>query len=196
MQKEKVVLFFLLIISFSGCDLFNTRDPEKPDQPRSNYQLAVTPEILLENFKNSLTEIHLLNYLNCFSDSAFSVSEFQFIPSADAASNHPVLFEEWSKKSEEQYFNNLVSHISADIPITFTRNNEKSSPQGDNSIVYTASYFLNVPHNDEIQKNFEGDLQFSLVRDSRDVWTIAFWQDIKSSQNASWSELKGFYSPN
>ncbi len=196
MQKEKVVLLFLFLLFFSGCDLFNTRDPQKPDQPRSNYKLAVTPEILLENFTNSLAEKNVQNYLNCFSDSAFAGKEFQFIPSADANSKYPALFQDWSKKSEEQYFNNLISHISQDQPITFTKSNEQSSFSGDNGIVYSASYFLVVPHNDEISKNFEGELQFTLIRDSRAVWTIAQWQDIKSSQNSSWSELKGFYSPN
>ncbi len=196
MQKEKVILLILIVVYFTACDLFNTRDPQKPDQPRSNYKLAVTPEILLENFTNSLAEKNVQNYLNCFSDSAFSGKEFQFISSADANSKYPVLFQVWSKKSEEQYFNNLISHITPDQPITFTKSNEKSSFSGDNGIVYSASYFLVVPHNDEFPKNFEGELQFSLVRDSRAVWTIAQWQDIKSSQNSSWSDLKGFYSPN
>lgn len=196
MQKAKVILLFLTAVYFTGCDLFNTRDPQKPDQPRSNYKLAVTPEILLENFTNSLAEKNVQNYLNCFSDSAFSGKEFQFISSADANSKYPVLFQVWSKKSEEQYFNNLISHIAQDQPITFTKSNDKSSFSGDNGIVYSASYFLVVPHKDEFPKNFEGELQFSLVRDSRAVWTIAQWQDIKSSQNLSWSDLKGFYSPN
>lgn len=196
MQKEKVVILFFLLFIINGCDLFNTRDPEKPDQPRSNYQLAVTPEILLENFTNSLSEKNVQNYLNCFSDSAFTGKVFQFIPSADANSKYPALFQDWSKKSEEQYFNNLISHISQDQPITFTKSNEQSSFSGDNGIVYSASYFLVAPHNDEIPKNFQGELQFTLIRDSRGVWTIAQWQDIKSSGNSSWSELKGFYSPN
>ncbi|MFA6025976.1 MAG: hypothetical protein WC727_05995 [Ignavibacteriaceae bacterium] len=196
MQKEKVVSLFILMFFFNGCDLFNARTPERPEQPRSNYEVAVSPEILLQNFTNSLSEKNVQNYLNCFSDSSFSGKEFQFIPSAGSSSLYPVLLEGWSKKNEEQYFNNLISHIAKDLPITFTKNNENSSFSGDNSIVYTASYFLVVPHNDEISKNFEGELQFNLIRDSRQVWTIYLWRDIKSTQNASWSELKGFYSPN
>lgn len=196
MQKAKIVIGFFLIITFNGCDLFNTRTPDQPDQPRSNYEVAVSTEILLKNFTNALSEKNVQNYLNCFSDSSFSGKEYQFIPSAGSSSLYPVLLDSWSKKSEEQYFNNLISHIEPDLPITFTKNNENTSFSGDNSIVYTASYFLVVPHNDEIPKNFEGELQFYLIRDSRQVWTICSWRDIKSSQNASWSELKGFYSPN
>jgi len=196
MQKEKIIFLLLFIVFFEGCDLFNTRTPEQPDQPRANYEVAVSPEILLKNFTNALAEKNVQNYLNCFSDSAFSGKEYQFIPSAGSSSLYPVLLDGWSKKSEEQFFNNLLSHIEQDLPITFTKSNENSSFSGDNSIVYTASYFLVVPHNDEIPKNFEGELQFNLIRDSRQVWTIYLWRDIKSSQNASWSELKGFYSPN
>jgi len=196
MQKVKVILLFFLISSFSACDLFTTRDPEQPEQPRSNYKSAVTPEILMENFTNSLSEKNAQNYLNCFSDSSFSGKEYQFIPSAGSSSLYPVLLDGWTKKSEEQYFNNLISHIAPDEPIKFTKNNEKSSFQGDNSIVYTASYFVVVTPNDNAEKKYEGELQFNLIRDSRQVWTIYLWQDIKNSQSASWSELKGFYSPN
>ncbi|MFA4923632.1 MAG: hypothetical protein WC557_05515 [Ignavibacteriaceae bacterium] len=197
MQKEKVAFLLLLIISFCGCDLFNTRTPERPDQPRSNYEVAVSPEILLQNFTYSLAEKNVQNYLNCFSDSSFSGKDYQFLPSAGSGSQYPVLLEGWSKKNEEQFFNNLISHISLDLPITFTKSNANLTFSGDNSRVYTASYFLNVPHNDvSIPQNYEGELQFNMVRDSRQVWTIFLWQDIKSSQNASWSELKGFYSPN
>ena len=185
-----------MVVIFSGCDLFNTRDPEAPDQPRSNYKSAVTPEILLENFTNALSEKNVQNYLNCLTDSSFSEKEYQFIPSAGSSSIYPVLLDGWSKKSEEQFFNNLISHISPDQPITFTKNNENSSFSGDNKIVYTATYFLVFTPNDDVDKKFEGELQFNLIRDSRQVWTIYLWQDIKSSQNASWSELKGFYSPN
>jgi len=196
MQKEKVTLILFSVFYFYGCDLFNTRNPEQPEQPRSNYSAAVTPEILLQNFTNALAEKNVQNYLNCFSDSSFAGAQFQFVPSAGSSSLYPLLFDDWSKKSEEQYFNNLISHITQDFPITFTKNNENLSFSGDNSIVYTASYFLVVPHNDEFSKNFSGELQFNLIRDSREVWSIAVWRDIKSSQNASWSELKGFYSPN
>ncbi|MCK9425656.1 MAG: hypothetical protein M0Q21_06435 [Ignavibacteriaceae bacterium] len=196
MQKKKLVSLFFLIIFFNGCDLFNTRDPEQPVQPRSNYKSAVTPEILLENFTNSLSEKNVQNYLNCFSDSSFSGKEYQFIPSAGSSSKYPVLLNGWSKKSEEQFLNNLISHIGKDLPITFTKNNESSSFSGDNSIAYSASYFLVVPRIDGIPKNYEGDLQFYLIRDSREIWSIYLWRDIESSQHDSWSELKGFYSPN
>jgi len=196
MQKEKIVLIVFSIIFFSGCDLFTARAPENPEQPRANYQLAVTPEILVENFTNSLSEKNVQNYLNCFTDSSFSGKDYSFIPSAGSSSLYPVLLDSWSKKSEEQYFNNLISHIQADQPITFIQNNVRSSFSGDNSMVYTATYFLAVPHNDEIPKSFEGEIQLTLVRDARHVWTIYLWEDIKSSATASWSELKGFYSLN
>jgi hypothetical protein len=34
-------------------------------------------------------------------------------------------------------------------------------------------------------------LKFSMIRDSRLIWSIYLWQDIKSTQLPSWSELKG-----
>jgi len=43
-------------------------------------------------------------------------------------------------------------------------------------------------------KDYQGDLRFNMVRDSRSIWVIYYWQDTKSTALPSWSELKGkFY---
>ena len=47
---------------------------------------------------------------------------------------------------------------------------------------------LNIP------SDYQGDLIFELVKDSRSVWSIYSWRDIKKGDSPSWSELKGrFY---
>ncbi len=189
------IIFLLTILLFiGGCDIFNARDAEPPDQPRSNFQSAVTPELLIENLKNSLKDKNIENYLACFADTSFTDKKFQFSPSSGALSQFPFLSDNWGKKNEEQYFNNMKTKIDQNLPITLTLSNPVTTPQGD-SLFYTASYFLNVPHNDpSIPTSFEGELKFDMVRDSRSVWIIYYWQDIRSGNTASWSELKGrFY---
>ena len=69
--------------------------------------------------------------------------------------------------------------------------NENSSPQGD-SLIYLATYSLSVLFdNTGVPRVYQGELRFDMVRDSRGVWVIYFWQDTKNGDYPSWSELKG-----
>ena len=187
----KLLILILFSILFSGCDLFTTRTAQAPTQPRSDYQQAITPDILISNFINSLKDKSVVNYSACLSDSSFSQKVFYFSPSSAAISQYPSLSDNWGKKNEEQYFNNLKTKIPTDMPITLTLTNISESPQGD-SLIYTASYFLNVPTNDpNFPQNYQGDLRFNIIRDSRSIWSIYYWQDNKNTKLPSWSELKG-----
>ncbi len=186
--------FFYIIVSLiflSGCDLFSVRDAEVPNQPRSNYQLAVTPDILIENLQNSLKDKSVENYLASFANITFTTQKFSFSPSASAASQFPALSDNWGISNEEQYFNNLKTKVDVNSPITLNLSNISSSSFGD-SLVYSASYTLNVPSiTTDLPTNYQGELRFNMVRDSRAVWVIYFWQDTKNSSLPSWSDLKG-----
>lgn len=186
--------FFYIIVSLiflSGCDLFSVRDAEVPNQPRSNYQLAVTPDILIENLQNSLKDKSVENYLASFANITFTTRKFSFSPSASAASQFPALSDNWGISNEEQYFNNLKTKVDVNSPITLNLSNISSSSFGD-SLFYSASYTLNVPSiTTDLPTNYQGELRFNMVRDSRAVWVIYFWQDTKNSSLPSWSDLKG-----
>ncbi|HZW39628.1 MAG TPA: hypothetical protein VFF33_10030 [Ignavibacteriaceae bacterium] len=186
----KYLLGFILLF-ISGCDIFDTRDAETPEQGRANFQTAFNPEDVINNLINSLKDRNLENYLACFSDSSYTSKIFIF----DFAPGTAFVFETtWTKKQEEQYFNNLKNKIEENQQITLILNNASfSSPSGD-SIFYTASYVLNVPHIDNnIPKNYEGELKFNLIRDDRSIWSIYYWQDIKTDNKSSWSDLKGWF---
>ena len=185
MKYFTVILCSLLL---GGCDLFQTRDAQQPNQSRSNYQVAVTTDLLIQNMTNSLKDMNLQNYLSCFSDTSFSGKQFLFQPSLEAIPLFPS--SPWDKKNESLYFTNLIGKIPG-LQATLVFTNPSSSQVGD-SLIYSASYTLSVPFIDaSIPSLYEGDLKFSMVRDSRLVWSIYYWQDIKSTQFPSWSELKG-----
>ncbi len=187
----KLCLFILLVFTFGGCDLFTTRPAQKPNQPRADYQQAVTPQILISNLVNSLKDKNVENYVSCLSDYSFTQKTFVFSASSGALSQFPSLSEDWGVKNEEQYFTNMAAKVSQELPITLSLTSENYSPQGD-SLVYTASYSLNVPANDpNLPQNYQGDLRFNMIRDSREIWSIYYWQDSKNSSLPSWSELKG-----
>ncbi len=187
----RIFLFILTFSFISGCDIFSTREPEPPNKSRSNYETAVTPELLIQNLVNSLSDKNLENYLLSFSDPNFTNKVFTFSASSSAISQFPALANNWGVRNEEQYFNNLITKVQKDQPITLNLSNVSSSPQGD-SLFYTASYFINIPSiSADIKSNYQGELRFSMIRDSRAIWTIYFWQDTKNSNLPSWSELKG-----
>jgi len=187
----KFVLLICLLFSIGGCDLFRTRDPQTPDQPRSNNQQPVTPDLLILNLTQSMIEKNLQNYLDCFADPRFTNKNYNFIPSSSAASLYQQAFISWDKKSESQYFTNLTLKVPDNQQITIVFSNQVSSPQGD-SLIYTASYTMNIPFTDPAYpSSYQGDLKFYMVLDSRLFWVIYQWQDIKSSNNSSWSDLKG-----
>lgn len=189
----KYIFIILNLFLFNSCDIFNVREAETPNQPRSNYQQAVSPEILIENLINALSDKDAANYINCFSDTSFSNKKFVFSASSGASSLFPALSSDWGLQNEQQYFNNVSAKIPEQAKIILTFSNTTLSPQGD-SRIFTAGYLLNVPHTDNDPTVYQGDLIFSMGRDSRSVWTVYFWQDNKSTNLPTWSELKGrFY---
>ncbi|GAB4294941.1 MAG: hypothetical protein Kow0098_16860 [Ignavibacteriaceae bacterium] len=188
----KFIIFILIISSIAGCDLFETREAEQPDAPRDDFQPAVTTDLLIQNLVNSLRDKNVTNYLACFSDSSFSNRSFRFSASSEALSQFPELAQNWSLENEEQYFLNMANKIKDDLPITLSLSNVVSSTQGD-SVIYSAMYILNVPHSESFPVIYQGDLQFTMIRDSRTVYVISYWQDNKPDEGSSWSELKGHF---
>jgi hypothetical protein len=189
-MKNYLLIGFIFLLA--GCDLFDTRDAEKPDQGRTKFEQAFTPQLLISNLVNSLHDKSVENYLACFSDSSFSNKEFQFLATSSAISQFPVLSENWTKKEEEAYFNNMKTKTEENVPVTLSFTNQVENPLGD-SLQFTANYVLSFPNNSGFPENYQGDLIFYMIRDSRSVWVIYYWQDIKTSTNLQgWSELKGW----
>jgi len=191
-MKNKNILVLVSAAAFtllSSCDLFSTRNAEVPTQPKSNLPQAFERETLINNFILSHENRSLFDYVNCFSDSLFTGRKFTFIASSEAASQYPSL-NEWDLKSEENYFRNIISE-SQDIPLTLILSRSSFSQQGD-SVIYTASYSITVPFtNPGVPQNYQGDLILYIFQDKSLIWRIYFWQDFKSGDLPSWSEMKG-----
>ena len=74
----------ILIVLLCGCSLTETREPEDPQAPRSDFIAATTPEILFNNLIKSLEEKITENYLSSFVDTSFLKVQYNFIPSASS----------------------------------------------------------------------------------------------------------------
>lgn len=191
----KPFFFIVIILSLTGCDLFETRQAEEPERPRADFQPATTPDQLIQNLINSFKEKDVQSYISCLADSSFTEKKFQFIPSGGASSQFPSLADQWNVKSEEQYFNNVRSSVQGELPITLSITSTSPPSQQGDSLIFIGNYLLNIPFIDAaLPLMYQGDLKLSMVRDSRSLWVIYLWQDTKSTDAPSWSELKGrFY---
>lgn len=191
-MKKKFLIIFLSTIAIS-CDLFTTRDAEEPNQNRSNFVTPSSASLVIQNLKNSLSDKNVQNYLSCFVDTLFTDKEYSFSASSEALSLYQM--HDWGVQQENGYFNAVITKVPKDFPISLTLTDTVYSSLGGDSLIYSASYFLNVPFQsgDPYPLNYSGNLEFRMLRDERSIWAIYFWKDTKSQTLPSWSELKGSF---
>ncbi|MDP3582568.1 MAG: hypothetical protein Q8S39_11595, partial [Ignavibacteria bacterium] len=60
-MKYSPILILLVILT--SCDMFSTREPELPTTSSSTQVPATTPDILFSNFKSSIEEKIIDNYI-------------------------------------------------------------------------------------------------------------------------------------
>ncbi len=179
-------MFFL-----AGCDLLDTRTPEEPTEPRSNFITPIQPSTVFLNLKNSFKEKVVKNYMECLVDESFLPDGFTFVPSAGSIAQFAAL-SDWQKESERQYFNNLTSLTRQESQIVLELENEINITRAD-SAVFQYEYFITVPIIEGDAIVYSGNVIFTVKEDSRSLWVITKWEDIEKDDFPSWSEMKGTY---
>ncbi len=187
----KYIILILLIISFSSCDLFTTRTPEKPNTQGNGNMPASSPDILFNNLITSISSKVLENYLACLVDTSFLKQKFKFFPSSGSTSQYQV-FNDWNYDSERQYFKNLIAYSNPGQTVTLSLSNNSITQLGVNEAIYQYDYTLTFLANDQnISGTYQGSVQFKIFSDSRPQWVITEWYDYKKENLQSWSDLKG-----
>lgn len=192
---KKIIFLTIILLPLSACDLFTTRNAENPDQTRSNFQPPVEPAIVIENLKSSLSDKNVQNYIACFVDTIFADQTYNFSASSEAISLYQIFVQGWGLNEERRYFSSVTNRVPVDFPISLSLSNENYSSLSGDSLIYSATYSLNLPvsSSDPVPQNYAGNLQFNMLRDSRSEWVIYYWKDTKSESLPSWSELKGSF---
>lgn len=186
----KKIIFFLFFISLPSCDLLTTRNAEQPDTLGNSNIPATSKEILFSNFKASMEEKNLENYLSCFVDSSFLKKKFRYFAAPGLISQYPEL-NNWNIESERQYFQNLKTKVKTGQSISLTLTPGNYTQIGD-SAFYQIDYSISVlSENQTINGMYAGSGQFKIFRDSRSQWVIVEWADLLKDNSKSWSELKG-----
>ena len=187
----KKLAIILLMFSAVSCGIFDTRDAEPPDQQRSNYRPATSPEILIQNLIDSFADKDVVNYQNTFV-TGLSNRNFTFVPSSTALSRFQNLWPTWNIDSEVQYFNNMKTSVPDELPVLLSGlslSPESFSIFGD-SLKYNSEYFISVPQINSEPLIFQGNLELSMINVST-VWLVYYWKDNAIEDNPSWSDLKG-----
>ena len=189
---SKIIFCAILCISFISCDLVTTREAEQPDQGRSSYVIATTPDQLFTNLKNSFLEKVQKDYESSFVDSSFLSLPYIFTPSSEAIFKYSVLTE-WNLSNESTYFQNLVNAIGENDKIIISLQLLSNSISG-NSENRNYNYSISIPIIDEsISTIYEGNAFFKIDIDANSQWVITEWTDTRTGDNPSWSELKGMF---
>lgn len=186
-KKYFYIIFIFLTVS---CDMFTTRSPEEPNKPGANFIAATSPEILFQNFKSSIEEKIIENYIACFPDSSYLKKKFVFIPAAGSSAQYPIL-NNWTINEEKQYFLNLISKLPSGRNISLILENFQSNFFSDSALCNVDYSLIINSNNQVIGGTFVGTSQFKIFIDSRKQWSIVEWQDIRKENKLCWSDLKG-----
>jgi len=183
---------FSFFIILQACDIFESREPENPNETKSSYRVPVEPTDVIENLKNSFKDKNSNDYKKNFSTGSPLVDRnFYFVPSSNDLNIIPA---DWTVAQEFQYFNNLVIQVPQNIPLTLTLTDEQYDLQAD-SAIYAAKYLISVPVQNSVPINYEGNLRFIMTTDINAAWVIYYWEDIANQDIKSWSNLKSEYAP-
>jgi hypothetical protein len=187
-----ISFIFLILLFLQQCSLFSTRTPEDPDDfGQIPFIQPDRPEIILQNLSNSITGLSFQNYLSCF-----STNSFEFVPSFQASSNNPGIWENWSVQEEQTYFTNLATEASSFKGHGLVLSNTRYEIISDTKQQFIASYTLTVVHNRNSQgipNTSIGDIILDLEADTNGLWYITKWTDISKDAFFSWSELKAVF---
>jgi len=180
---------------FQGCDILNTRTPEKPSESGSSFVPPTSPSIVIDNLTNAIRERNTENYIKCFIDTTFSQYSFSFQATQSAQTASGPLFHDWNLASERAYFENLCSRVPPGGESTLILTDAKFESIQADSAIYTAAYTLIVQHTvQNIPQQAQGTLLFVLSLDRNNNWAIHRWIDNKTGNDFSWSDFKARFS--
>lgn len=192
-SQIKTILICLIISGFWVlCQSpFSIRDPELPKTVRSTWVPPYSPDLVLTNMKNAISEKNIENYTRCLIDSAYSRRNFIFEPSPEVFATHPAVFLYWNRTAEQSVMQQVNSLVPSDSILYVNFFDEGTDIISADSAVFNRSYHLEVHHTEgNIPVVFEGYSQFWIAPDERGEWSIYRWIDNTSNELPTWSSLK------
>ena len=184
------LLALSLTLMVAACSVFETREPEEPESGAGTWLQPDTPDRVIRNIQNSISEMNSRNYLRSLAP------DFAFQPAVSALAREPSLWSSWATPEEETYFGRLAasSNFLSGHSLQLLDMNE--SVVDDERYVMDANYILTVQHNrsaEDVPTEFQGRLIWALRRSSEGLWYLQTWTDQEAQTQPSWSELKSTF---
>ncbi len=170
----------------SSCDLFNTRDPELPNSGRGSWELPRVPVDVLDNLSAAMLEQNAANYLL-----SFEQEMFEYIADAEALQQNPSLAG-WNYQSESSHIDRLFSEgtLPSDSTVAVVFLNSDQTTLGDSAEI-VADYSLQAQIALEGAPGpMAGTAFFYLRIGEAGYWEIYRWQDQRTEEKSTWSDLK------
>jgi hypothetical protein len=182
----------LALALLSGCDLFDTREPEQPDGGAGTWLQPDTPDRVVRNIQNAVAEMNVQNYLRSLGPG------FVFEPAVSARAREPSLWSGWAISEEETYFGRLAASSNFLSGHSLQLLDITENVVSDERFVLDANYILTVQHSrsadpENVPTDFQGHLVWAIQRSSEGLWYLQSWTDQESANQASWSELKSTF---
>lgn len=187
MKKNNLII--LLLIIFIGCDIFNVRPSEKPDQNSNNTLKAYSSDDLLKNFELAYNTRSIQLYNSCFDNEL----GFNYKPLNQSLISYPNL-ENWNVSKELNYFSNLVNDKSDEkIENIFLNLKNEYSERDISTAKVKIEYFLKLVKFNKDTIIAKGLIYLNLYRTNSENWIIKNWEEINKTTDISWGDIKGKY---
>ena len=192
MKKAALILITIYFVAaLHSCGL---REAETPVTSRTTFIPPTSPDLVMINLQYSIIEKDINNYMQCFVDTNYNPRRYTYVPDVTSQIQYPI-FQFWKIANEKSYFTSLMSLTDPTSTSNLFFSNSTLNSFADTAF-FDADYLLRVDHQKtNVAKNLKGKVRLILSADSRNLWSIHRWIDIKSDNaDTTWSVLRANFS--
>ena len=184
-----LVICMLLLMLFTSCSLFETREPEDPGTTTVPVFIQPDrPQDVIQNLQNTVRALNLDNYRRCLTES------FEYEPSSVAQSSNPDLWLGWGFADEEVYFNNMRAEAEGLSGHDLQLDNRRFVQISQDMEQFDADYRITVQHNRQgLPVSAEGRMRLIITRDESGIWAIEAWSDAAEGSDFTWSDFRAAF---
>lgn len=174
-----------LVLAVSGCGMFSAREPEAPIADAGSFDQPDTPEQVVENIQDAISELNTLNYRRSLGE------DLVYQPTASAEARDAI-WSTWSRAQEEQYFSTLAAAAAQGGGHRLELNDRSFTLLSPERYQLDATYVLTVNHQrPDAPTRVQGRLIWLIAQRSADgLWELAEWTDQELAATGTWSDLK------
>lgn len=185
------------VVVLVGCIVTacSTRSPEDPTSARGTFAPPTSPGIVVDNFRNAVSEKNTENFMLCLADGTSRSSyDYRFEPSAEVRARFASLFDSWTLQSERQNFLSFIARLAPEQRPLLELTNTNIAFSSPDSVVFVSDYALtSAIAIAGVPGTLTGTLIFTITPEPSGLWSISRWSDSRRAADTvetTWSVLK------